>query len=213
MPLKDLRAPSAPQLKHLWTWRWRRVLLLVLSDSLALVLAWRIARWLNQFFSPIPPQLVWWVWFGLPSLFWILIAANLLLFAQNGLYGGFSQVKNYLKAGKLVSLLYLASLIVMYFYDPKLDPPRSLFFTAWFGSVTLVILSRLVISAVLRPFEQAEACLRVFIVAPAKRLKGLSETLQRRSRCLVVGAALAATANSSTTHQAILTSRDRKSVV
>lgn len=207
MPLKDIRAPRAPQLKQICSWRWRRVLLLVLSDILALAIAWQIARFLNQFFSPIPEELVWWVWLDLPSLFWVFIAVTLAVFAHNGLYGRFSQIKNYVRAGQIVSTIYLLSLVLLYFYDPKLDPPRSLFFSAWLGSVGLVILSRLLVSAVLRPFEQAYGSTRVFVIAPAPRLKVLSDVLQRRSHYAVVGAALSLTANSSTTLQAILTSQ------
>ncbi|MBD0336913.1 MAG: sugar transferase, partial [Cyanobacteria bacterium Co-bin13] len=203
---QDIRAPRSLRLKDVLSWQGQRTLVLVLSDSLALILAWQIARFLNQFFSPIPAQLVWWTWFSLPSLFWVFIAVTLLLFAQNGLYGSINQVKNYVRAGKLVSIVYLLSLVAIYFYDPKLDPPRSLFFSAWMGSVALIILSRLTVTGLLRPFEQAYARTKVFVIAPARRLKRLAEVLEKRSRYPIVGAALAATANSNSTYQAILAS-------
>ncbi|MEM6425450.1 MAG: sugar transferase, partial [Cyanobacteria bacterium P01_D01_bin.128] len=124
--LLDLRAPRRLRLGQFMSWRWQRVAVLILGDVLALATAWQVARYLNQFYSPVPPRLVWWVWFGLPSLFWILAAATLALFAQNGLYGKSVQVKNYMAAGKGISFIYLSSLVLAYFYDPKLDPPRSL---------------------------------------------------------------------------------------
>lgn len=206
-PPKDLRAAHAFHLHTLWSWRGRRFLLLVLSDGLALAIAWKVALALNQLFSPIPPALVWWVWWGLPSPFWIFIAATLVLFARNGLYGQISQVKNYVKAAQLISLLYLASLVAVYFYDPKLDPPRSLFFSAWFSSVGLVVMARLLVSALLRPWEQRRNPHRVFIIAPAKRLRLLAETLEKRAAYQVVGAALAATLNSAATQRAILATK------
>lgn len=203
---QDIRAPRSLRLKDVLSWRGQRGLVLVLSDILALIVAWQIARFLNQFYSPIPAQLVWWTWLSLPSLFWVFIAATLLLFAQNGLYGSLNQVKNYVQAGKLVSMVYLLSLVVVYFYDPKLDPPRSLFFTAWVGSVVLIILSRLVVTGLLRPFELTYARTKVFVIAPARRLKRLAEVLEKRSHYPIVGAALAATANAQSTYQAILAS-------
>ncbi|HEY9877486.1 MAG TPA: sugar transferase [Leptolyngbyaceae cyanobacterium] len=207
---QDIRAPRSLRLKDMLSWHGQRSLVLILSDSLALIVAWQISRFLNQFFSPIPQQLVWWTWLSLPSLFWVFIGATLLLFAQNGLYNSINQVKNYVKAGKLVSIVYLMSLVVIYVYDPKLDPPRSLFFSAWFSSVVLIILSRLLVTGLLRPFELAYARNKVFLIAPARRLKRLADTLEKRSQHYpVVGAALAATANSSTTYQAILASGAR----
>ena len=205
-PLKDLRAPSGQPWRHVWSWRGRRVAVLALSDILAFAIAWQFARFLNQFFSPIPPQLVWWVWFDLPSLFWVFVAATLALFANSGLYGRSTQVKNYVRAGQLVSLVYLSSLVLTYFYDPKLDPPRSLFFTAWVGSVVLVIVSRLLVNLALRPIERSRENTAVFLIAPAKRLRVLSEVIQKRSGYTIVGAALSSTLNSPTTLQAITTS-------
>lgn len=206
MAPKDLRAPNSFSFPPLKSWRWRRLGLLLLSDMLALGLAWQGAVTLNQLFSPIPPALVWWVWWGLPSIFWLLLGATLGLFAYYGLYGRFAQVRNYVQAGWLVTVPYLTTLILIYFYDPKLDLPRSLFFSAWFGSIAMVILSRIVTGALLYRWEQRHAYPRIFIIAPAKRLKFLAEVLQRRSQCEVVGAAMALTVNSPVTQQAILAS-------
>ncbi|MGF1570536.1 MAG: sugar transferase [Nodosilinea sp.] len=205
--IKDIRAPRRLKLRDALTWQGRRGLALVVSDGVALGLSWHIARSLNHFFSPIPTQLVWWTWLSLPSPFWVLVACSVGLFASAGLYGPVHQVKNYLQAGKLVSLVYLASLVVMYFYDPKLDLPRSLFFSAWLTSVGLIVLSRLVMTLVLRPLEQAHDPTAVFLIAPAERLKRLADVLSKRAKVPVIGAALASTANSQTTYQAILASK------
>lgn len=205
-PRHDIRAPRTLRLKDLLSWRGQRILALVMGDCLALAIAWQIARFLNQFFSPIPEQLVWWTWFDLPSLFWLFLGVTLGVFAYNGLYGPINQVKNYVRSGKLVSLVYLLSLVIIYIYDPKLDPPRSLFFSAWLSSVVLVIGVRLLVMRILRPLERAHAQTKIFLIAPAHRLRRLAEIISARSCHPVVGVALATSADSQLTFQAILDS-------
>ncbi len=135
----DIRAPGNFQPRQIFNTLAYRILALLLSDLLALALAWRFAEHWNKFYSPVPPQLAWWEWLGLPSLFWLFAGCTFLLFAYRGLYNFSNQQKNYILSGQLVSVVYLMSLVLCYFYDPKLDPPRSLFFTAWFSSIFLVI--------------------------------------------------------------------------
>ncbi len=204
---QDLRAPRRLRLRDALTWSSQRGLMLMAGDILALALSWHLARSLNQLFSPIPPQLVWWTWLGLPSLFWVMVACTLALFTSAGLYRSTHHIKNYLQAGKLVSAIYLASLVVMYFYDPKLDLPRSLFFSAWISSVGFVVIARVVVTLALRPLERLHTPARVFLIAPAQRLKRLADILDQRAKVPVIGAALASTANSNTTYQAILASK------
>ena len=203
----DIRAPRRLHIKDILSWPAQRSLMLMLSDIVALAMSWQIARSLNQFFSPIPEQLVWWIWLSIPSPLWIMGGMTLVVFACTGLYGGQRQIKNYLQVGKLVSLVYLACLVLMYFYNPKLDLPRSLFFSAWLSSVGLIVLLRLISLTALRAVERSRAAQTVFLIAPAQRLKYLSEVLSQRAHVKVIGAALPSTANSTTTFQAILASQ------
>ncbi|MEB3336779.1 MAG: sugar transferase [Leptolyngbyaceae bacterium] len=200
----DIRAPDRFKLDQCLNGVWYRVFGLLLSDISALALAWQFAGQLNQLYSPLPPKLVWWQFLGLPSLFWLFVAVTLLLFAHSGLYHSASQWKNYIRSGQLVSFVYLASLVLAYFYDPKLDAPRSLFFTAWLGSVGLVIGFRLLATLILRQFEQTQAPVSVFLIAPAHRLAHLAQVLKQRSHYKVVGAAFASTAHTPVTLQVIL---------
>ena len=200
----DIRAPYKLDWHRIFRWRWQRAIVLLLCDVAALAIAGRIAAHLNQFYAPLPPPLVLGTWLGLPGLFWILMTVTLLLFARNGLYSSSSQWKNYVRSGKLVSTVYLAALLLGYFYDPKLAPPRSLVITAWLGSVGLVISFRLLASLVLKQFEHAQT--NVFLLARAERLATLAHVLKRRSRYQVVGTALASTTSTAETIQAILSS-------
>jgi lipopolysaccharide/colanic/teichoic acid biosynthesis glycosyltransferase len=203
----DIRAPRQLHLKDAQRWEVQRSVVLMLTDILALVLSWQVARSINQLFTPLPPQLLWWTWFSIPSPLWILGACTLLLFAYEGLYNGRQQIKNYVQAGKLLSLVYLASLVLMYFVDPTVDLPRSLFFSAWLSSVVFVVLARLLVIVAIRPVERMRDQTSIFLIAPASRLKHLSEVLSQRAKISVIGAALPATANSNTTFKAILASK------
>lgn len=206
----DIRAPHRLNLLQLRDWRLQKVLLLFLGDLLGLAIAWQLARHLNQFYMPLPPQLNWGIWLGLPGLFWLFAAITLFLFASNGLYRLTPQSRNYVRAGKLVSAVFLFSLVLSYFYDPKLDAPRSLFFTAWFSSVGLVISLRLLSTSLLRQVEKTQAHVSVFLIAPPERLRGLEQVLKRRSQYYVVGAAIATAASDPTTIQMILASGARE---
>jgi exopolysaccharide biosynthesis polyprenyl glycosylphosphotransferase len=201
---QDLRAPNKFKLIHFANWQWQHGLVLILSDILALALAWQFARYFNKFYSPIPPQLIWWNWLGMSSIFWIFAVVTLIIFASSGLYRFSFGGQNYVKAFQLISLIYLFSLTVIFFYDPKLDPPRSLFFTAWFSSIFLVIGFRLVITLIFRQFETNP--IPVFVIASGADLKTLIDILKKRSNYSIVGSALSSTAHTTPTFDTILNS-------
>ena len=203
---RDIRAPQPFNWLNFTNRQWLRILILVISDVVALILAWRMARYLNHFYSPPPPQLVWWIWLGLPSLFWCFTAVTLLFFAYGGLYNPSTRGQNYIRIAQLVSFVYLSSLVVNYFYDPTLDPPRSLFFTAWLSSLLMVFAGRFITALLLGQSQRLQSTLPVFVIANPRRLKHLTETLQHRSNYQVVGASLASMAHNPHTLQNILQS-------
>ncbi len=200
----DIRSSQTKIFARIFKHVWYRVIILLMADTLALAIAWSIARFLNQFYAPITDKMVWWYWFGLPSIFWFFAGCTFILFAKYRLYSNSARAKDYVKAGQLVSGVYLLSLVLGYFYDPKLDLPRSLFFTAWFSSVFLIIVLRLITHVAITRFETANRPITVFIIASATRLPRISKVIERRSHCKVVGAAMASTANSAATFSAIV---------
>ena len=203
----DIRAARGGSPLRRLGWNSVRILTLVLSDALALGIAWQLARFLNRFYSPIPGQLIWWVWLGLPSLFWLFAGFTLLLFTHYGLYGATVRARDYLRAAQLVSCVYFISLVVAYFYDPKLDAPRSLFFSAWVSSVVLVLVTRLFTNGLLTSLQVRRLPSRIFLITKPNRMHQLSQTLERRSHYQVVGAAMVSTANAESTFQRILAAR------
>ncbi|MEM8603411.1 MAG: sugar transferase [Cyanobacteria bacterium P01_H01_bin.121] len=211
--LFDIRAPRRFSVAQLSYWQNYRTLTLVLLDVIALALAWQVATYLNQFHSPIPEQLIWWRWLGVPSPSWLLSCFILLAFIQANLYGAGTHWKNYLRTAQAVSLVYLGSLVLSYFHDPTLDLPRSLFFSAWFSSIIFVVLLRLIATLVLTQLEVRQGRVAVFLIAHAEELPILSRKLEARARYRVVGASLTIMAHSENTLQAILDSKAREVLV
>ena len=181
-----------------------RTLFLLSSDILATLVAWKFAQFLNQFYSPLPEALVWWTWLGLPSVFWLFIASTLLIFAHFRLYSYTSATKDYVKAAQLVSYVYLASLVLSYFYDPHIDLPRSLFFSSWLSSIATIVAGRLVTNLLLYKIESRQKPIAVFLIAPASRLKVLSKIIEQQPHYSVIGAAIASTAHSPAIFQSII---------
>lgn len=205
----DIRASQGLRFARLTKSRWWRAATLFVSDLLALGLAWALSFFVNQFYSPVPDALIWWRWWGVPSLAWIFTAAILILFAQSGLYSCARTGRDYLKAGQLVTSVFLFSLVLSYFFDPTLDPPRSLFFSAWFGSVVLVVTLRIAATLIYDRLVE-EPVVPTFAIAPEARLEKLAQTLETRSRYRIVGTATSERANLASTRQAILTSGARE---
>ncbi len=181
-----------------------RGLCLVASDVFSISVAWKLAQFLNQFYSPLPSSLVWWTWLGFPSIFWLFVLSTLALFAHCRLYSHISAAKDYAQAAQLISYVYLASLVISYFYNPHLDLPRSLFFSAWFSSVITVVITRLITHLLLHRLETRRKSTTVFLIAPAGRLQFLSELVNHQPHYTVVGAAIASTAHSPAVFQSII---------
>jgi exopolysaccharide biosynthesis polyprenyl glycosylphosphotransferase len=186
---------------------------LALADFAALGSAWRFAAYLNKLYSPIPQQLIWWTWLGFPSLFWLFAGFTIFVLTMGGLYNRTRAWKDYVRSAQFVSLSYLFSLVASYFYDPTVDVPRSLFFSAWIFSIILVIGFRLIATLLLQQWEQRRPPVSVFLIAPADRLVHLSKLLEQRSHYKIAGAALAATANTDVTLYRILQSKAQEVIV
>ncbi|MDX2256997.1 MAG: sugar transferase [Pseudanabaenaceae cyanobacterium bins.39] len=203
---RDLRAGS-----RMWQWyklemSWLRSLLLIGSDIVGLAIAWKISLYFNRSFSPLPPELEWGNFLGLTGLFWGFAIVLILVFACFNFYSGESQWRDYVKQAQVLSSIYLTSLVANYFYNPTVDPPRSLFIPAWFGSIITIILLRLVLTLILDQFPIARSHIPVFIIAPSDRLEHLSRLIERRTGYQVVGVLASSLANSSQALTSILTS-------
>jgi len=185
---------------------WLRSLLLIASDILGLGIAWRVSWSLNQGFSPLPPELNWGEFAGLTGLFWAFAAAIVTVFAYHNFYRGESQWRNYVKQAQVISGVYMASLVISYFYNPTVDAPRSLFFPAWIGSVLMIIGLRLILTLIFDQFPIARIHTPVFIIAPSDRLPYLASIIEKRTGYKVVGVLTSSLANTSHSMQYIIKS-------
>ena len=199
----DLRAPLRVGTRR--GERWAECLLWVLGDGLALGLAWRWAGYVNQFYSPLPPQLDWGIVLGLPGIFWGFAFAVWVMFLSGRLYSPV-QARDYLRSGRLVSVVYVLGLVAQYFYDPKLALPRSLVWSAWVGSVVGVIVFRVVSNGILAQTRKRRSPIEVYVIASASRLPKLGRSLALQCRYRVVGAALSSMAASRAVTSAIVRS-------
>lgn len=207
---RDIRAPRCRRM-------WLRsetafALLLFTSDLVGLVLAWKLGLRLNRFYAPLPPDLAAWYWLGLPSIFWLFAAGLVFLIAVSGLYHPRGHWKNYLRLAKVLSLGYLLALAIAYFYDPKVDLPRSLFFSAWGLSVVFAVILRLAVSLGFKVWTLRQP-IRAFLVAPPERQEYLSSLLEQRSNYKIVGRAIATMANEPQTVEEILAAQADEVIV
>jgi exopolysaccharide biosynthesis polyprenyl glycosylphosphotransferase len=203
---RDLRAGNHLQQWNMVEFNWLRTLLLIFSDILGLGVVWKVSLNFNQVFSPLPPELSWGEFAGLTGLFWAFAAVIVTGFAYHNFYKSESQWRNYVKQAQFISSVYLSSLVVCYFYDPKVDAPRSLFLPAWLGSVVMIIGLRLLLTLLFDQFPIARTHTPVFIIAPSDRLSYLANIIEKRTGYRVVGVLTSALANSSHAIQAIIDS-------
>jgi exopolysaccharide biosynthesis polyprenyl glycosylphosphotransferase len=203
---RDLRAGHHFQQWHMVEMNWLRTLLLILSDIFGLGIAWKVSLDFNQAFSPLPPELNWGEFAGLTGLFWAFAAVIVTGFAYHNFYKSESQWRNYVKQAQFISSVYLSSLVVCYFYDPKVDAPRSLFLPAWLGSIVMIIGLRLLLTLIFDQFPIARTHTPVFIIAPSDRLSYLANIVEKRTGYRVVGVLASSLANSSHSIQAIMSS-------
>ncbi len=202
----DIRASDQFRIIYLSKWNRYKFFLLLSSDILALSNAWHCARFFNHFYSPVPTALVWWSWFGLPSFFWIFSLIIIISFASKGLYSGSTNhTQNYIQTAKLISLIYLLALLLIYFYDPKLAPPRSLFFTSWLASLVSVMGYRILLGLILdyRGIWRTPKVLVFVIGSPIS----LNDLLKKRSHYRIVGTASAEIAITGETIEKIIQSK------
>ncbi|AFY74248.1 exopolysaccharide biosynthesis polyprenyl glycosylphosphotransferase [Synechococcus sp. PCC 7502] len=197
--MRDLRASAHTQLVPTPEIGWFRAVTLLFGDLLGLALAWHLAAKLNESFQPLPAEYTLWEFLGTSSLFYFLTLVTILVLASQGFYSSTSQCQNYVKQAQLISFIYLASLVVNYFYDPKLDAPRSLFFAAWFASVGCVFVIRLLMILGIHQLAIARSQILVFIIAPASRIENLTKSIQRRPGYQVIGSTTSDQAYSSET--------------
>jgi exopolysaccharide biosynthesis polyprenyl glycosylphosphotransferase len=165
---------------------WFCAVVTLMVDLVALVIAGRFAENLNRAFSPLPPRLNWGEWLGLSGIFWAFLGCTLLIFAYQNFYSSASQWRNYVKQAQSISAVYLFSLVANYFYDPETNIPRSLFLSAWLGSVAWVVMFRFICTLLFTQFHFARRSTPVFVIANANRIELICQAIASRTQYSVV---------------------------
>jgi exopolysaccharide biosynthesis polyprenyl glycosylphosphotransferase len=209
-PQRDIRACQSLQIWQPPEIGWLGAFVLAIGDLLGLVVAGYVAETINNAFAPLPGQLDWGHWLGISGIFWVMAIATVFLFIYHNFYSANSQWRNYVKQAQVISTVYLFSLVLAYFYDPKLDAPRSLFFSAWAASILFVIGVRLLLTILLNQFFLTHLETKVFIIAPAERIAVLADLIERRTKCKVVGSVVASIAHTDSAMRLILDSGARE---
>lgn len=166
---------------------WALAICTLIADLLSLGFAGQITQTINRSFSNLPPQLDWGEWLGISGIFWAFVGVIILLLAYQDFYSTNSQWRNYLGQSQIITRVYLGSLVLSYFYDPELNLPRSLFFSAWLTSVACCFGGRFIATLILGQIQQRSRAVPVFVVASANRLESICLAVNRRTNCQVVG--------------------------
>lgn len=185
----------------------RRAIAFLVGDAIALSLAWQVALFLNRtFFTPPIAQFDWGQFAGMPGLFWGFAGVTVVVFALHHFYR-YDQEQNFVSQAKVLSNIYLASLIVSYFYEPSFDVPRSLFLPAWLGSVVMVVGVRLLVSLIMDWLKLGKKTVRIFLISAQEKKEELQRIIEQRSSGVVVGWLLSDTAYAPESLTTILDSR------
>ncbi|MDX1976305.1 MAG: sugar transferase [Pseudanabaenaceae cyanobacterium bins.68] len=166
---------------------WLVAITTLIADLVALGLAGQITQKINRAFSSLPPQLDWGKWLGVSGIFWAFVVAIVLVLALQDFYSTNSQWRNYLGQSQIITRIYLGSLILSYFYDPEINLPRSLFFSAWLSSVACCFGCRFLTTLILDQVQRRGRPVPVFVIATTTHMEAICRAISHRTNCQVVG--------------------------
>jgi exopolysaccharide biosynthesis polyprenyl glycosylphosphotransferase len=130
----DLRSAHGTHIQRGLVTKLLRVVILILLDSIALTLAWKLAV-----FWGTPSESPW----TEKTSFLVLILTNVIaVIATKGLYKPGLYRRNYFGVIQAVSLSEVLLLLISFLYEPESYISRSIFLLFWFFSVAFVCTAR-----------------------------------------------------------------------
>ena len=155
-------------------------LLLLIFDLGGIYISFYMASFFRQFITPWFGGIVYWPVY-LPVVY-VGMLFTVILFAFNGLYPGYglTAVIEIKQLAKALTLVYGFLGILVYFSKANTDFPRSIFLFAWFISLGIIPILRIIIRNRVSLFRWYGT--PVFVIANDEQDISIIETLQRCRR-------------------------------
>ncbi|MBD2778384.1 sugar transferase [Iningainema tapete] len=130
----DLRSPKGTRIQRGITTKFLRVITLMLLDSLALFLAWKLAIFYGTPVKTLAEK---------PSFLLLILIVVIGFITVQGLYRSGGNRRNYIGLIKAVTQSEILLLLIGFLYEPDIYVSRSTFLLFWSLSVVLICTARL----------------------------------------------------------------------
>jgi exopolysaccharide biosynthesis polyprenyl glycosylphosphotransferase len=155
--VRDIRNPKVLQVNAGKLLSWLQIILIALIDSLAIALAWMIAKKLgtpvDSYFILKPNQ-------EELGFLWLIVPINLCIMIASGIYGNEQRNNSYINLFKAICLAQITVLLVIFLLQPGLWISRSTFILAWGLTFILVSGQRILLDTTLAAIKSKFAFLR-----------------------------------------------------
>jgi exopolysaccharide biosynthesis polyprenyl glycosylphosphotransferase len=172
----DLRSSSVTQLRRGFAIKWLRVAFLVISDTVAITLAWWLASLLGT-----PMDSPWHVANG-STLLPLILAVMLGIISSRGLYKSGDRRRDYLALFKAVSLAEILLFLIAFLYEPDRAISRSTFLLSWFLTVAFTSAGRFGLDYSTHTLrKRGAACYPVFLISEPENRDRHSHLIRQES--------------------------------
>lgn len=152
--VSDIRNPKVLKINPWKVLSWLQIILIASIDSLAVALAWTIAKKIGTpvdsyfFLKPNHEEL---------GFLWLIVPINLCVMIASGIYGTDKRSRSYGNLFKAICLAQITVLLIIFLLQPGLWISRSTFILAWGLTLILVsgkkILLEIIITSIKRTFS------------------------------------------------------------
>jgi exopolysaccharide biosynthesis polyprenyl glycosylphosphotransferase len=146
----DIRAPKGFKINAWKTLSWLRIIFIAALDSLAIALAWIIAKKtgtpVDSYFILRPNQ-------EELGFLWLILPINLCIMSASGIYGTEERSRSYGRLFKAICLAQIAILLIIFLLQPGLWISRSAFLLAWGLTIILVSSEKVLLKMAIINFQ------------------------------------------------------------
>ena len=142
----DIRNPTIFKINGWKAFSCLQIILITLSDGIAITLAWLIAQKIG---TPVERYLILQHTPEELSFLWLIVPINLLIMIASGHYRVRGRNRNYLSLFNAICLAQVTVLLVIFLLQPGLWVSRSVFILAWGLAVIIISSQRLLLDIVI----------------------------------------------------------------